>query len=348
MSWESLKTQLEQFIFIVNSTQTKDFHTWNTTALHHAWDWTLFVQQASMRADAETISKIDDAFRYDTLPSWSSSTQFSLSLLHNAPRDFLRALVCSPYLVTHPLRSELFQTIAYLYPQLPPTNEHRVSPSFDLLDDLMTRLQLQRTASVLTRLGATLTDKLTTVSVAGRAFHIPSLSSWKMSASTLSMLALAHGLHRQTLSRLHHDASSWSVCSTQLGGMFNDSHATDDAFCLGKEIVVQAALFEWPDEAARQRLVDLIQQSVTDMPTRMLEISPWLASQLCEVIPSLAIDYVACVVAHSTDAPARPWPKVSLKERLGCLLACQHPQLTAFCEKCIVHGNLLEMLAPQP
>ncbi|KAF0708633.1 hypothetical protein AaE_013130 [Aphanomyces astaci] len=160
------------------------------------------------------------------------------------------------------------------------------------------------------------------------------------------MLALAHSFQRQVLAQAAHDRSSASYL-VQVAAYFNDSAASRDSWSVGKSVVAQAALLDWPDKSPwKQRLLDVVQVAVVDTPTRLLELSPWLAGDLCRSVPSLAVEYVPCLLAYggannSPPAADVTWPHVTLDERLGCLVAAS-PNLTAFCESCLARPGLLE------
>ncbi|KAG9415075.1 hypothetical protein AC1031_008503 [Aphanomyces cochlioides] len=302
-----LEDRIAQFLFLVKSTQTKAFHEWNVAALHRAWEWALFARQASLKMDDETKAKLTDTFSIDVLPTSARQLQFEASNLLNAPREFLRAVIWSPFLLTHPLRGELFHALVDLYRQLPSQDGQIVFA--ELFVDITRRLQLEQTTSTLLQIGEMLAenDPPTIVSVAGREVHVISQSKWMMEKSSQRAICAAHALKQQILAQVHrhgqltNKADKVTGLWAPLADFFNSSKATQDDFCLEKEIVIQATLLEWPNENTRQLVLDVIQQSVNEDPTRLLQVSPWLAGQVCHFIDSLALDYISNVIANGVN-----------------------------------------------
>ncbi|CAK4212856.1 unnamed protein product [Aphanomyces euteiches] len=345
-----LEDRIAQFLFLVKSTQTKAFHKWNVAALHRAWEWALFAHQASLKMDDETKAKVTDTLSFNVLPTSARQSKFEVSDLLNAPREFLRAVIWSPFLLTHPLRGELFHALVDLYRQLP-SQDGQIAFA-ELFVDITRRLQLEQTTSTLLQIGEMLAenDPPTIVSVAGRQVHVISQSKWMMQKSSQRALCAAHALKQQILAQVHrhgqltNKANTVNGLSAQLADFFNSSEATQSDFCLEKEIVIQAAFLDWPNESTRQLVLDVIQQSVSEDPTRLLQVSPWLAGQICHVIDSLALDYISNVIANGVSrAQDTRWPKVIISERLGCLVK-NNSRLGALVDKYLIDSHLIETL----
>ncbi|ETV71696.1 hypothetical protein, variant [Aphanomyces astaci] len=348
---DEVSIHVTKFLGILKSSQTQEFHGWNSVAMRRAWDWAKFISEAVEHLDDAAKSHLNNTFRFDGVPSLSFSAEFTMSVLEQAPHEFVRAVVCSPYLVTHPLRSEIVQCVVSYYPQLPQhvsSDANSTTSSTRLFADITTRLNLTRSTSVLMRIANMLTQSQPPLSVrlGSRELLVPSHAAWRSHPETLHMLALALSFQRQVLAQAAHDRSSASYLA-QVAAYFNDSAASRDSWSMGKSVVAQAALLDWPDKSPwKQRLLDVVQVAVADTPTRLLELSPWLAGDLCRSVPSLAMEYVPCLLAYSGANNCPPaadvtWPHVTLDERLGCLVAAS-PNLTAFCESCLARPGLLE------
>ncbi|ETV97455.1 hypothetical protein H310_09385 [Aphanomyces invadans] len=352
---DELTTHVTTFLRILQSSQTQELHEWNAAAMHRAWDWAVFVAGAVRDLDQSHKARMNTSFRYNTVPMLSRKIAFDIVILEQAPNEFVRAIVCSPYLLTHPLRADIVQCVVGYYPKLS-DYEHKQptkgsSASSRLFADIATRLSLMQSAQGLMRIATILAQAHPTTSVVlgSRSLVIPSYEAWRSQPATLQIMALAHEFQRQALAREARNSSDGQVEAYigQVEEFFNSSCATSSSWSVGKSLVVQATLLRWPDDAivTQQRLLGVVHGSVAQKPTRLLELSPWLAGDLCRVRPSLAKEYLPCLVAYAGPAnTTAEWPPVSIDERLGCLVAGSS-SLTEFCEACLAHSGLHDTLA---
>ncbi|EQC28698.1 hypothetical protein, variant 1 [Saprolegnia diclina VS20] len=293
---------LDMFQRILDDAQSRKLHSWNSVALHRAWEWALYLQQQAQPAPTSTTA----------------------AQLRSAPRDVLTAVVTSPFLLTHPSRLELLHGLCDLYQRVD-------DPSHALASDIIHWLEEQATTDALYDLAHVLGDALPFLHVTPhQTLRYPAFDHWQLQRRTLQIAALANSFQQQLLAT----TKSRDECQAIVVAFFNTASSTSDVYSLEKDIIVFAALLlPWPSTATASHchVVDAVASLVTTHPVQLLDLSPWLAARLCQHQPCIAQGYIAALVAHALARTSKEADAHETSVRLGTLVH-GHDQLLTACE----------------
>ncbi|RLN64153.1 hypothetical protein BBJ29_000359 [Phytophthora kernoviae] len=101
------------FVKLANLTQTKQLHEWNLESLQRALQWARAAENVVNSGDPQmdVERRIRQWFPVATLPTLPLDEALTANALQNAHIHLLRSILQSPFLATHPTRSQLVITV---------------------------------------------------------------------------------------------------------------------------------------------------------------------------------------------------------------------------------------------
>ncbi|RLN20663.1 hypothetical protein BBJ28_00006092 [Nothophytophthora sp. Chile5] len=110
--------QVRTFVKIANLTQTAQLHEWNLESLQRALQWAQAAEDAVASSNEtardqqqEVEARIRRWFPVATLATLPLDEALSAATLRHAMSHLLRAILQSPFLASHPIRSELLVAV---------------------------------------------------------------------------------------------------------------------------------------------------------------------------------------------------------------------------------------------
>ncbi|GMF33302.1 unnamed protein product [Phytophthora fragariaefolia] len=101
------------FVKLANLTQTSQLHEWNLESLQRALEWAQAAEDAVSGSDSprDIEMRIRQWFPVATLATLPLDGALTADALHHARIHLLRSILQSPYLASHPTRSELLVAV---------------------------------------------------------------------------------------------------------------------------------------------------------------------------------------------------------------------------------------------
>ncbi|GMF10597.1 unnamed protein product [Phytophthora lilii] len=118
------------FVKLANLTQTSQLHEWNLESLQRALDWARAAEDAVAGSDVEMC--VRQWFPVATLPTLPLDSALTADALRIARVHLLRSILQSPFLATHPTRSELLVAVLH---ELQCRREDAAYPSIEELEE---------------------------------------------------------------------------------------------------------------------------------------------------------------------------------------------------------------------
>ena len=105
-----LAEQVRSFVKLANVTQTSQLHEWNLKSLQRALQWARVAEDAGADTDVmhgNIDRRIREWFPVATLPTLPLNGALTADALRHGRVHLLQSILQSPFLATHPTRSEL-------------------------------------------------------------------------------------------------------------------------------------------------------------------------------------------------------------------------------------------------
>ena len=110
MNGVELAAQVRSFVKLANLTQTPQLHAWNLESLQRALQWAHAAEDAvsdGYLLQGGMAMQIRDWFPVATLPTLPLNVTLTADALRHARVHLLQSILQSPFLASHPTRSEL-------------------------------------------------------------------------------------------------------------------------------------------------------------------------------------------------------------------------------------------------
>lgn len=119
------------FVKLTNLTHTAQFHEWNLESLERALDWACAAEDVANSSDSQqdVEKRVRQWFPVATLPTLPLDGVLTVKSLQLARFHLLRSILQSPYMATHPTRSELLVAV------LQELQSRSKDSSYALIDD---------------------------------------------------------------------------------------------------------------------------------------------------------------------------------------------------------------------
>ncbi|KAG7375887.1 hypothetical protein PHYPSEUDO_014914 [Phytophthora pseudosyringae] len=315
------------FVKLVNLTQTSQLHEWNLESLQRALEWACAAEDAVGGGDSQqdVERRIRQWFPVATLPTLPLDGALTADALHHARVQLLRSILQSPFLASHPTRSELMVAV------LQELQSRREDASYPALEEMEEHLP---NSALLTEgvVGAPRTDAMLAIArrmsdrckrirvqvLSGWAL-VPSRKSYALSPRTLQLKAMAKTLQRNAVdARAAVDSETYRCFLDDLRGCF-EAHESKD---VREVVVLMLVMCEWPKEEPPQLrgmmedLVKIVSDWVTSKPIRFWTFQPWLAAMLSSKSEDLASAYVSELFKTGL---LQPWER-EFAERVATLV----------------------------
>ncbi|KAG7401194.1 hypothetical protein PHYBOEH_002378 [Phytophthora boehmeriae] len=307
------------FVKLANLTQTKQLHEWNLESLHRALQWARAAENVvKSREDVER--RIRQWFPVATLPTLPLDEALTANALQNAHVHLLRSILQSPFLATHPTRSQLVVAVLQELNKLSTGDEaeETCSSISALLADQV--VGAQRTESMLA-IARRMSEgcKPIRVQVLSGWVEVPPLKSYVLSPRTLQLKAMAKTLQRNVVdARAALDPNTYRVFLSDLKACYVDRANKD----VREVVVVMLVMCEWPAEEPEQLqgmlgdLMKIVQDWITCKSIRLWTFQPWLTALLAKNSTKVREIYVSELFETGLLSP---W-KREFAERVGTLV----------------------------
>ncbi|POM75308.1 Hypothetical protein PHPALM_7606, partial [Phytophthora palmivora] len=230
MATKELKEEenVRMFVKLANLTQTSQLHEWNLESLHRALQWACAAEDA---VGGGSQAHIRQWFPVATLPTLPLDGALTADALRHARVHLLRSILQSPFLASHPTRSELLLAVLQ---ELRDRREDSSYPSFDELEEhsptsaLLTEkiIGAPRTDAMLA-IARRMSDGCKRIRVQGWVL-VPPLQSYALSPRTLQLKAMAKTLQRNAVdARAAVNPETYHGFLNDLRGCFEASESKD-------------------------------------------------------------------------------------------------------------------------
>ncbi|ETP26442.1 hypothetical protein F441_00844 [Phytophthora nicotianae CJ01A1] len=292
---------VRMFVKLANVTQTSQLHEWNLESLQRALEWACAAEDAVSEGESQqdVETRIRQWFPVATLPTLPLDGALTAEALRLARVHLLRSILQSPFLASHPTRSELLVTV------LQELERRREGASIDGLEEhspnsaLLTEgvVGASRTNAMLA-IARRMSERCKRVRVqvlSGWVLVAP-LKSYALSPRTLQLKAMAKTLQRNAVdARAAVNPETYHCFLNDLQGCFEAPDSKD----VREVVVLMLVMCEWPKEEPPQLqgmmedLVKLVSGWVTRKPIRLWVFHPWLAAMLASKSKAIASAYVS-------------------------------------------------------
>ncbi|KAL4108681.1 hypothetical protein PRIC1_000391 [Phytophthora ramorum] len=308
------------FVRLANLTQTPELHEWNLESLQRALQW---AQVAENVVDGrEGIeSHIRRWFPVATLPTLPLDGALTADALRHASVHLLQSILQSPYMATHPTRSELLVAVLQEL-----QSRHEDSSADELEEHSNSTLLTERVtgaprADSMLAIARRMSEacKRIRVQVLSGWILVPPLKSYALSPRTLQLKAMAKTLQRNAVdARAAANPETYRKFLNDLQSCFEVLESKD----VREVVVLMLVMCEWPAQEPPQLrgmmedLMKIVRDWVMYKPIRYWTFSPWLASMLANKSEALARAYV---VELFTTGLLQPWER-EFAERVATLV----------------------------
>ncbi|OWY99397.1 hypothetical protein PHMEG_00029600 [Phytophthora megakarya] len=319
--------QVRTFVKLTNLTQTSQLHEWNLESLRRALQWAVAAEDV-VTGDAQIMEmRIRQWFPVATLPTLPLDGALTANALRHARVHMLRSILQSPFLASHPTRSELLVAVLQelqarredsSYPSFHELEEQ--SPNSVLLTEQVTRGPNTDAMLAITRLLSDgHKDKRVRVQVLSGWVLVPPLKSYTLSPRTLQLKVMAKTLQRNAV-----DARA-AVNEETYRGFLNDlidCMGDDDNKDVVEVVVLMLVMCEWPKveppqlRGMKEDLTTIVVDWFTHKPMRFWTFQPWLAAMLSSSSETLANVYISELFKTGL---LQPWDR-EFSERVATLV----------------------------
>ncbi|KAG3114816.1 hypothetical protein PI124_g6439 [Phytophthora idaei] len=289
------------FVKLANLTQTSQLHEWNLESLQRALEWACAAEDAvgGGESQQDVEMRIRRWFPVATLPTLPLDKALTADALRLARIHLLRSILQSPFLASHPTRSELLVAV------LQELQSRREDSSSDEVEEHSPNSALLTEGVV----GAPRTDAMLAIArrMSERCKHVrvqvlsgwvlvTPLKSYALSPRTLQLKAMAKTLQRNAVdARAAVNPETYRCFLDDLRGCFEAPESKD----VQEVLLLMLVMCEWPKEEPPQLrgmmgdLVKIVRDWVTSKPIRFWTFQPWLAAMLSSKSEVLASVYVS-------------------------------------------------------
>ncbi|KAE9046933.1 hypothetical protein PR003_g1289 [Phytophthora rubi] len=289
------------FVKLANLTQTSQLHEWNLESLQRALEWARAAEDAvDSQQDIEMC--IRQWFPVATLPTLPLDGALTADALRHAGVHLLRSILQSPFLSSHPTRSELLVAVLQ---ELQSRREDASYPSADELEDhasdsalLVERVTGTPRTEAMLAIARRMSGgcKRVRVQVLSGWVLIPPFKSFALSPRILQLKAMAKTLQRNAVdARAAVNPETYCGFLSDLRSCFEGTGSND----VREVVVLMLVMCEWPKEEPPQLrgmmedLVKVVRDWIACKPIRFWTFQPWLAAMLASRSGELASAYVS-------------------------------------------------------
>ncbi|EEY61270.1 uncharacterized protein PITG_01537 [Phytophthora infestans T30-4] len=276
------------FVKLANLTQTSQLHEWNLESLQRALEWACAAEHVVSvgKPQQDAAVRIHQWFPVATLPTLPLDGALTIDAVRLARVHLLRSVLQSPFLASHPTRSQLLVAV---------------------LQELQSRLVVElltegvvgapRTNTLLA-VARSMSDrcKRIRVQVLSGWVLVPPFKSYALSPRTLQLKVMAKTLQRNAVdARAAVHPEIYRCFLDDLQGCFEAPESND----VREVMVLMLVMCEWPQEEPPQLrgmmgdLVKIASDWVTCKPIRFWTFQPWLAAMLSSKSEALASTYIS-------------------------------------------------------
>ncbi|CEG43058.1 nadph-dependent diflavin [Plasmopara halstedii] len=312
-----LEQHVRTFVKLTNLTQTLQLHEWNIESLQRALEWSCLAEDVANINDTQfDVEKhIRQWFPVATLPTLPLDSVLTIESLRLARFHLLRSILQSPFLASHPTRSEL---VVAVLQELQNRREDALYPSTDDIEEdsphsaLLTEAIVgPKRTNALLAIARKLSDscKRVRVQVLSGWVEILPLKSYALLPRTLYLKSMAKTLQRNAVdARAAISPKTYQCFLEDLRDCFKAPDGND----VREVVVLMLVMCDWPKEEPVQLegmvtdLVNIVSQWVTEKPIRFWTFHPYLAAMLASKTEDLVRAYVSELF---TTGLLQPWER---------------------------------------
>ncbi|KAI9993958.1 hypothetical protein PInf_016487 [Phytophthora infestans] len=292
------------FVKLANLTQTSQLHEWNLESLQRALEWACAAEHVVSvgKPQQDAAVRIHQWFPVATLPTLPLDGALTIDAVRLARVHLLRSVLQSPFLASHPTRSQLLVAVLQelqsrredsSYTATIEVEEH--SPHSELLTEGVVGAPRTNTLLAVAR---SMSDrcKRIRVQVLSGWVLVPPFKSYALSPRTLQLKVMAKTLQRNAVdARAAVHPEIYRCFLDDLQGCFEAPESND----VREVMVLMLVMCEWPQEEPPQLrgmmgdLVKIASDWVTCKPIRFWTFQPWLAAMLSSKSEALASTYIS-------------------------------------------------------
>ncbi|CAI5741052.1 unnamed protein product [Hyaloperonospora brassicae] len=324
-----LAAQVRSFVKLANLTQTSQLHAWNLKSLQRALQWAHAAEDAV--SDGEFLQsgidmQIRDWFPVATLPTLPLDVTLTADALRHARVHLLQSILHSPFLASHPARSEVLCAVLN---ELQTSREdaattlsmeelEKHAPHSALLTEKVVGASRMKVLLAIARRMSE-SCKCVRVQVLTGWIEVLPLKSYAFSPRTLQLKSMATTLQRNVGdARAANKPGTYQTFLKDLRECFEAPESQE----VREVVLLMLVMCEWPREepsqlrGMKEDLVTIVRGWIACKPIRFWTFRPWLAAMVASQSEDLARAYV-CKLFEAGLLP--PW-EGEFAERVATLV----------------------------